>query len=177
MIIKKFSEIKIDNIDWIKFGQRITKIREEKHFSIEKASSDLECLEYTLGEIEEGNPKKSLNFLWSVSRKWNLSLNWLLNGKGEPYDSDPPELLPPTLVIDRGSGIRKSKERGKAEEGEFGDEVFEFVMAVDKFKNINSVTFPSLTQIYELVQALGYRKSVPSRICPLGYFIEKSINI
>ncbi len=38
------------------------------------------------------------------------------------------------------------------------DEQFEFVMAVDTYKRANNRPFPTLTEILEVVQALGYRK-------------------
>ena len=58
----------------------------------------------------------------------------------------------------RGPGIRREEERRAAEEGEMTDEQFEFVMAVDTYKRVNNRPFPTLTEILEVVQALGYRK-------------------
>ena len=58
----------------------------------------------------------------------------------------------------RGPGIRREEDRRAAEEGEMTDEQFEFVMAVDTYKRANNRPFPTLTEILEVVQALGYRK-------------------
>ncbi len=58
----------------------------------------------------------------------------------------------------RGPGIRRDEERRSAEEGEMTDEQFEFVMAVDSYKRANHRPFPTLTEILEVVKALGYRK-------------------
>ncbi len=58
----------------------------------------------------------------------------------------------------RGPGIRRAEERRSAEEGEMTDEQFEFVMAVDTYKRVNSRPFPTLTEILEIVKALGYTK-------------------
>ncbi len=58
----------------------------------------------------------------------------------------------------RGPGIRREEDRRAAEEGEMTDEQFEFVMAVDRYKRANNRPFPTLTEILEVIQALGYRK-------------------
>ncbi len=58
----------------------------------------------------------------------------------------------------RGPGIRRDEDRRAAEEGEMTDEQFEFVMAVDRYKRANNRPFPTLTEILEIVKALGYRK-------------------
>ncbi len=58
----------------------------------------------------------------------------------------------------RGPGIRREEDRRAAEEGEMTDEQFEFVMAVDTYKRANNRPFPTLTEILEVIQALGYRK-------------------
>ncbi len=58
----------------------------------------------------------------------------------------------------RGPGIRREEDRRAAEEGEMTDEQFEFIMAVDRYKRANSRPFPTLTEILEVIQNLGYRK-------------------
>lgn len=135
----------------------------------------LGVLDSVVDHLEKGymcKGRKSINIIWGLSIQWDLSLNWLLNGLGKPYDPDPLELMPETLLVQRGAGIRRDFTRKQAAEGEFTDHILEFVMAVDKFKSKNQVPFPSLTQLYEIITALGYRKSVPARIAPLGYIIE-----
>ena len=58
----------------------------------------------------------------------------------------------------RGPGIRRDENRRAAEEGEMTDEQFEFVMAVDRYKRANKRPFPTLTEILEIIKALGYMK-------------------
>ena len=58
----------------------------------------------------------------------------------------------------RGPGIRREEERRAAEEGEMTDEQFEFVTAVDSYKRRNKRPFPTLTEILEIIKALGYKK-------------------
>ncbi len=58
----------------------------------------------------------------------------------------------------RGPGRRRSDSRRSAEEGEMTDAQFEFIMAVDKYKQINGRPFPSWTEVLDILHALGYRK-------------------
>jgi len=106
----------------------------------------------------------------------------LLNGIGEPHGIDPIELLPETLVIQRGAGIRregtnapKGEQRASVERGDYTDKILEFVLAIDKFKRINNMPFPTLTQIYDIILALGYHQTKPPRIAPLGYTVAKQL--
>jgi hypothetical protein len=58
----------------------------------------------------------------------------------------------------RGPGRRRTDERRAAEEGEMNDEQFEFIMAINSYKQANRCSFPSYTEILEIAKALGYRK-------------------
>ncbi len=58
----------------------------------------------------------------------------------------------------RGPGRRRADQRRAAEEGEITDEVLEFVMAIDEYKRTNNKPFPSWTEVFEIIQYLGYRK-------------------
>lgn len=58
----------------------------------------------------------------------------------------------------RGPGRRLAEIRKTAEEGELTDELLEFVMAIDEYKRINDRPFPAWSEIYEIMQYLGYRR-------------------
>ncbi|MFP4106997.1 MAG: hypothetical protein ACLFVU_13030 [Phycisphaerae bacterium] len=58
----------------------------------------------------------------------------------------------------RGPGRRRSDDRRSAEEGEMTDEQFEFVMAINEYKRVNSRPFPTWTEVLDIIKALGYRK-------------------
>jgi hypothetical protein len=58
----------------------------------------------------------------------------------------------------RGPGRRRSDLRRAAEEGEFSDELLEFVMAIDEYKRTNNKPFPSWSEVFEVIRYLGYRK-------------------
>ena len=58
-----------------------------------------------------------------------------------------------------------------AEEGEMTPEQFMFVLAVDTFKRVNNLTFPTWTDVLEVVRKLGYRKTMPSEL-NLGKHVE-----
>jgi len=58
----------------------------------------------------------------------------------------------------RGPGRRRGEVRRAAEEGELSDDLLEFVMVVDDYKRINERPYPTISEIFELVHYLGYRK-------------------
>lgn len=64
----------------------------------------------------------------------------------------------------RGAGRRLSDALRNAEEGSFTREQFLFVKAVDAFKQGNGVSFPTWTDVLEVIRLLGYRKTMPSEI-------------
>lgn len=76
----------------------------------------------------------------------------------------------------RGPGRRLSEFSRAAEEGELTDEQFLFVKAIDAFKLSNNKTYPSWTDVLEVVRLLGYRKTVASELVIRGAedFTEKS---
>jgi hypothetical protein len=39
-----------------------------------------------------------------------------------------------------------------------------FVMAIDAFKRVNNKTFPTWTDVLEVIRKLGYRKTMPSEL-------------
>lgn len=64
----------------------------------------------------------------------------------------------------RGPGRRRADFLKAADEGEMNPEQFLFLMAIDTFKRVNNKTFPSWTDVIEIVRRLGYRKVQPSQI-------------
>lgn len=62
----------------------------------------------------------------------------------------------------RGPGRRRSDFAKAAEEGEMTREQFLFVQAIEAFKRVNGRTFPSWTDVLEVIRLLGYRKTMPS---------------
>ena len=58
----------------------------------------------------------------------------------------------------RGPGRRRSEGRRAAEEGEMTDEQFEFLMAMNEYKQANKRPFPTWTEVLDVMKALGYRK-------------------
>ncbi len=58
----------------------------------------------------------------------------------------------------RGPGRRRGEVRRAAEEGEITGELLEFIMAIDEYKRINDRPFPTWSEVFEIVQFLGYRK-------------------
>lgn len=71
----------------------------------------------------------------------------------------------------RGPGRRRTDFMKSAEEGEMTQEQFMFVMAIDAFKRVNEKTFPTWTDVLEVIRKLGYRKTMPSEL-NLGRYAE-----
>jgi len=64
----------------------------------------------------------------------------------------------------RGPGRRRTDFLRAAEEGEMTAEQFLFIQAIDAFKRVNGKTFPTWTDVLEVVRKLGYRKTMPSEL-------------
>ena len=62
----------------------------------------------------------------------------------------------------RGPGRRRSDFLRAAEEGEMTQEQFLFLLAINAFKEANGRTFPTWTDVLEVVRKLGYRKTMKS---------------
>lgn len=61
----------------------------------------------------------------------------------------------------RGPGRRRGEVRRAAEEGEISGELLEFIMAIDEYKRINERPFPTWSEVFEIIQYLGYRRVAP----------------
>ncbi|MCH2137114.1 MAG: hypothetical protein MK101_11140 [Phycisphaerales bacterium] len=64
----------------------------------------------------------------------------------------------------RGPGRRRSDFLRSAEEGEMTSEQYLFLRAIDAFKRANGKSFPSWTDVLEVIRRLGYRKTQQSQI-------------
>ncbi|MDP7070747.1 MAG: hypothetical protein QF561_05295 [Phycisphaerales bacterium] len=64
----------------------------------------------------------------------------------------------------RGPGRRRSDFLRSAEEGEMTSEQMLFIKAIDTFKRVNGKTFPTWTDVLEVVRRLGYRKTMASEL-------------
>jgi hypothetical protein len=64
----------------------------------------------------------------------------------------------------RGPGRRLADSLKSAEEGEMSKEQFLFLLAIDTFKRANFKTFPSWTDVLEVIRLLGYRKTCKADI-------------
>lgn len=64
----------------------------------------------------------------------------------------------------RGPGRRLTDFMKAAEEGEMNKEQFLFLVAIDAFKRANGKTFPSWTDVLEVIRLLGYRKTCKSEL-------------
>ena len=83
-------------------------------------------------------------------------------------DSGAPDPLSTNLERRRGPGRRRTDFMKAADEGEMSQEQFLFIMAIDAFKRVNGKTFPTWTDVLEVIRKLGYRKTMPSELKNLG---------
>ena len=58
----------------------------------------------------------------------------------------------------RGPGRRLTDERKAAEQGQMSDEQLDFLLAIEEYKQQNATRFPTWTEVFEVIKALGYRK-------------------
>ena len=106
-----------------------------------------------------------------------------MSGKNEPSDSRSTSDRDGN-VVDRRSGLDRrhrdengtnlERRRGvgrrltdfvrSAEEGEMSREQQMFLHAIDAFKRVNGVNFPTWTDVLEVVRRLGYRKTEASEL-------------
>ena len=84
----------------------------------------------------------------------------MANKAKEPFIERRQRVVDRRLGLDRrrGPGRRLSEEHKSAEEGQMSQEQFEFLMAIDEYKQTNSRPFPTWTEVLEVIKALGYRK-------------------
>jgi hypothetical protein len=87
--------------------------------------------------------------------------------EGEDDDSR----LVTNLERRRGPGRRRTDFMKAAEEGEMTQEQFLFILAIDTFKRVNGKTFPTWTDVLEVIRKLGYRKTMKSELS-LGHRAE-----
>jgi hypothetical protein len=64
----------------------------------------------------------------------------------------------------RGPGRRLTDFVKSAEEGEMNQEQFLFLMAIEAFKTANGKTFPTWTDVLEIIRKMGYRKTMPTEL-------------
>jgi hypothetical protein len=78
--------------------------------------------------------------------------------------ASPAESANTNLERRRGPGRRRTDFMKSADEGEMTQEQFLFIIAIDAFKRVNGKTFPTWTDVLEVIRKLGYRKTMPSEL-------------
>jgi hypothetical protein len=95
-----------------------------------------------------------------LDRRWVAEQRRQLLGQADRNDAARSEALDRR----RGPGRRRTDFARAAEDGEMTREQFLFLMAIDEFKRANHKTFPSWSEVLEVIRLLGYRKTAPSEI-------------
>lgn len=97
--------------------------------------------------------------VWPVDRR-----NLRIGENGAPETAAAPAPEGTGFERRRGPGRRLSDFTRSAEEGELTKEQFLFLMAIESFKKSNGKTYPTWTDVLEVVRLLGYRKTMPMEI-------------
>ncbi|MHC4985736.1 MAG: hypothetical protein ACYTFO_06220, partial [Planctomycetota bacterium] len=58
----------------------------------------------------------------------------------------------------RGPGRRRTETRKAAEEGQMNEEQWEFLQAINEYKQVNKRPFPTWSEVLDVMKAIGYRK-------------------
>lgn len=106
-----------------------------------------------------------------MDRRMGLERRDSAPAEGAEAGEAPPPGFVTNLERRRGPGRRRTDFMKSAEEGEMTQEQFMFVMAIDAFKRVNEKTFPTWTDVLEVIRKLGYRKTMASEL-NLGRYAE-----
>ena len=82
--------------------------------------------------------------------------------QGSPRAAKKQPAAPRPLPRAPGARAEKAKpasDAGPVSPSELSSDVMEFINAIDKYKRLNRRPFPSWSEIFEIVKALGYHKS------------------
>jgi len=99
-----------------------------------------------------------------VDRRSGLDRREVADQLARLRGEEPPSASGTGLERRRGPGRRRTDFTKSAEEGEMNKEQFLFLVAIDAFKKANGKTFPSWTDVLEVIRLLGYRKTCPSAL-------------
>ncbi len=73
------------DVDYIEIGKRLTFVRKDKGFSQEKMGKVAGLSRTYIGSVEVGKQHPSFDFLIKVSQAFNVSLDWLVYGRGQMH--------------------------------------------------------------------------------------------
>ncbi|MCM3634970.1 helix-turn-helix domain-containing protein [Paenibacillus camelliae] len=68
-------------------GERVKHVRELVKLTQQQFANEIEISQGRLSEIEKNKCKPSAETLISLSKKYDINLNWLLLGEGRPNKS------------------------------------------------------------------------------------------
>lgn len=159
-------EIDAKTLNWESLGNRVFSARNEKNISTLELAAQCGVPESVIKNIERGKEYSSMNQLTEIIRVLKINPEWLIYGKGNKDDFNVNN-LPETVIIKRAAGLRKTLGNHANEEGQCTGDVFEFILAVEKYKQANNKPFPALSEIYDILLKLGYRKTEDQTINPL----------
>ena len=166
MRISDLKDLEPKNVDWRAVGQRVRPYRKKHYESKREFAKACDLTKGVIDTLEVGLSRKSVNCLWKLKTELDISLNWLLNGIGSSTRRDPERLIPETIRVQTGQGIPHDRQTSETLNGEYGEDIMEFIAAIDAYKRINDVTCPRWSEVMRIIQNLGYRKFAVPKISP-----------
>ena len=158
-----------EEIDWTGVGIRVTNLRKLYAMNREEFADKCGIPASFVGSFEGGRSRKTFGPIFVICEAFNVSPKWMLLGEGEVWAKTDVGEIVDQLSLGKGVGRRRDPLRKEAEEGRFTDEMMEFVLAVDEFKRKNRRPFPSISEIYQLINHLGYRRVAGRSAHLLGF--------
>jgi transcriptional regulator with XRE-family HTH domain len=86
----KYLNVKF-NIDTAETGKRLREIRKKNHNTIMELSEKTGLSKAMISETEAGKNKPSPNLMLALIKLYNVNINWVLTGEGEPYQKEEPK--------------------------------------------------------------------------------------
>lgn len=153
-------QILASDVNWENVGKRIIKYREFLGLQKDELADKIQIPLTTLVSYESGKERKSTIGIIDLCQRCKLSAEWVLLGNGYPFDIDNNlEHSIDPLHMEKKAGVRRPTIRKEAEEGIMDDNMLEFILTVDEFKNKNKKLFPTWSEVYQIMLYLGYRKT------------------
>ena len=142
--------MKPTEINWKLFAKKLTKYRVSLGLDRRQMARKLNVSNRHLSFFEGGLERKKFGAFFELCKYCQIDPLSVMNSN-----------LPHPLKVRKGAGIRKTDIRKNAEDEVMNDDMIVFVMCVDDFKRKNKKNFTAISEIYQLVLYLGYRKVVP----------------
>jgi len=81
----------VRELDEAHIGTRLREIRKQMGFTQQDFSNVLRTSSGFISEVESAKKQPGVDLLLSLKRNWNISIDWLLTGRGNMFDGNTPQ--------------------------------------------------------------------------------------